>query len=234
MNFKDPGLQIYGGDLFHSLQDVGDRLFCDLPAPTPSRRMYGGASSVAGATLGSLTSMAVFHNASGGCFAPETLIQMADGSNKMITAIRRGDRVWTPSGSATVRALVICGSKNRAQPMTMLKSLVITPWHPVRAKNTTEWKFPADLAGYVDRLISTVYNLVLDSGHIVNADGWEALTLGHGFSEPVAAHEYFGTERVIADLMHQPGWDDGMPKYCNLTTVRDVVTNNIVGWVDDI
>lgn len=224
MNFKDPGLQIYGGDLFHSLQDTGDRLFCDLPPPTPSRRSYGGVAAP--------TSMSVFHNASGGCFAPETLIRRSDDRYAVITDLKRGDSVWTPSGPATVLAVVVCGSKTRAQPMTMLDSLVITPYHPVRRHNG--WQFPADIAGYCDRLISTVYNLVLDSGHIVLADGWEALTLGHGFNEPVAAHSYFGTQRVIDDLKKQPGWADGRPTYKNLKAVKDPDSGIITGWIDDI
>jgi hypothetical protein len=242
MNFKDPGLMIYGGELFHSLQDEGDRVFCDLPPPTPSGRRYDSYGAA-----GSVASMAVFHNASGGCFAPETLIRLPDGRNKMITELKRGDEVWTPAGPAKVEALVVCGSKNRAQPMSMLGSLVITPWHPVRPigpnrinasfsarGNSTAWQYPADIAGYHDRLISTVYNLVLDSGHIVLADGWEALTLGHGFTEPVAAHPYFGTQRVVEDLKKQPGWEIGRPVYRNLKAAKDADTGLIVGWVDDI
>jgi hypothetical protein len=260
MNFKDPGLQIYGGELFHALQDEGDRAFCDLPAPTPTGYRssgYGPGAAGGGATL---TSMAHFHNASAGCFAPETLIRCADGTSKMITDLKRGDQVWTPSGPATIRAVVVCGSSKRAQPMTMLEGLVVTPWHPVRRHSPTNrvsesvsadtdshpvrrraphgvsgtWQFPADIAGYSDRLIPTVYNLVLDSGHVVLADGWEAITLAHGFEEPVAKHEFFGTDRVIQDLMKQPGWDEGRPVYKNLTTIRDAVTGTIIGWKDDV
>jgi hypothetical protein len=234
MNFKDPGLQIYGGELFHALQDEGDRLFCELPPPTPSiTHRYGGSygSGVAGAPI---ASMSIFHNASAGCFAPNTQIRLANGELKEIVNLRRGDIVWTPSGNATVCALVICSSYNRAQPMTMLDGLVITPYHPVRRESTAPWQFPCDIMGFADRLISTVYNLVLDSGHIVNADGWEALTLGHGFTEPVAKHAYFGTQRVIDDLAKQPGWEEGMPCYRNLAARRDPSTDMIIGWYDDI
>ena len=139
--------------------------------------------------------------------------------------------------------------------MRMLNGLVITPWHPVRrwapsgvsASSPTgddahpvrrhsggAWVFPADVAGYVDRLMPTVYNLVLDSGHIVLADGWQALTLGHGFEEPVASHAYFGTQRVIDDLKKQPGWEEGMPRYRNLVATHDPASGLINGWIDDI
>jgi hypothetical protein len=36
-NFKDPGVQVYGGDLFMQTRDVADDVFNDLPAPKPSR-----------------------------------------------------------------------------------------------------------------------------------------------------------------------------------------------------
>merc|ERR1719352_1795925 len=35
-NFKDPGVQHYGGALFGDLRDKADDIFCTLPAPTPS------------------------------------------------------------------------------------------------------------------------------------------------------------------------------------------------------
>ncbi|KAL6047667.1 VWFA domain-containing protein, partial [Balamuthia mandrillaris] len=36
-NFKDPGVQFYGGGLFGALRDQIDDLFCKLPPPKPSR-----------------------------------------------------------------------------------------------------------------------------------------------------------------------------------------------------
>lgn len=36
-NYMDPGLQLYGGTLFRSLRDVGDRIFLSLQQPTKSR-----------------------------------------------------------------------------------------------------------------------------------------------------------------------------------------------------
>jgi len=37
-NFKDPGVQQYGGDLFQNLRDEADDTFLNLPAPTPTVR----------------------------------------------------------------------------------------------------------------------------------------------------------------------------------------------------
>jgi hypothetical protein len=174
--------------------------------------------------------MAVFHNPSGGCFGPETHIQMEDGKGKKITDIGPGDLVATPSGPAMIVALVTCGSMKRSQPMSKIDDLFITPWHPVRVDGT--WRFPADIVGYSDRIMPTVYNLVLDSGHIVYAEGVEACTLGHGFTEPVVAHPFFGTERVIEDLRKLPGWSVGWPTFDNLVAIREADTDMICGWID--
>jgi len=35
-NFKDPGVQLYGGKLFKETQNAIDAIFCELPAPEPS------------------------------------------------------------------------------------------------------------------------------------------------------------------------------------------------------
>jgi len=37
-NFKDPGLQVYGGAAFKAIRDDGDDIFVDLPPPTPTGR----------------------------------------------------------------------------------------------------------------------------------------------------------------------------------------------------
>jgi hypothetical protein len=176
--------------------------------------------------------MSIVHNTSGVGFAAETLIQMADGRNKMIFDLQRGDSVWTPAGAATVRAVVLCRSTNRSQPMSMVNQLVVTPYHPIKYNGV--WRFPADVVGYSDKLIQILYNLVLDSGHVVRADGVEAVTLGHGFTEDIVHHPYFGTEDVISDLMRLPGWSCGRPSFTNLTTIRDPVSNEIVGWREDL
>jgi hypothetical protein len=225
MNFKDPGLQIYGGDMFRQLQDIGDRLFCTLPAPIPSGRAGSAAS------MSASVSMSAFHNASAGCFAADTLIQLANGSEQRIAELGPGTCVATPVGPAHVTALVTCGSQQFSQPMSQLGALAITPWHPVRINGV--WHFPADLVSFRDRPLQVVYNLVLDSGHIVYANGVEACTLAHGFTDsPVIEHPFFGTERVLVDLAQVPGWANGRPTFQNLVAVRDEATGVICGWRD--
>jgi hypothetical protein len=238
LNFKDAGLQIYGGDLFHAIQTEADTAFCTLPAPKPSalpKPVAAAGYYGAAAAYQSPATMVSFHNPSGGCFAGTCQVKMASGRSKAIKDVEPGDGVWTPMGPATVTALVTCGSKARSQPMVQLDRLCITPWHPIinpTVNGNKAWVFPADLVPLQDRLIDTVYNLVLDSGHVVDVEGYECVTLGHGFQAPVVKHEFFGTEAVINDLKKLPGWSVGRPVFKNLVTMRDDASGLIVGWVD--
>ena len=233
MNFKDPGLQIYGSDLFRELQSLGDKAFDDLPPPIPSGQppaAYGGGYTAPVTSLRSLTQS--FNNPSGGCFHGNSGVLMADFLRTPIKDIAPGSLVWTPTGTARVVALVTCNTTNKSQPMSQIDTLSITPWHPIRWKG--EWKLPAEIAFYSERMLQTVYNLVLDSGHIVNVEGFDCVTLAHGFTEPVVAHEFFGTQRVVDDLKKLPGWAEGRPTFTNLVAVKDPVTNVVCEWRDVI
>ena len=235
MNFKDPGLQLYGGDLFHQIQDAGDKAFVGIPAPTPSSKPKPQETFSAGSAYyapAAPVSMANWHNQSGGCFHGDCTVVMADGSRKPIRDVVAGELVSTPKGQATVVALVICGSTKSSQPMVQLENLSITPWHPIHIAG--EWCFPAQIAPYTSRPIKTVYNLVLSDHHIVYVEGYQCCTLGHGFKGPIIEHEFFGTQRVIECLKKQPGWDVGRPTFTNLVAVRDPVSKGIVDWVDAI
>jgi hypothetical protein len=116
--------------------------------------------------------------------------------------------------------------------MTQMGKLSITPWHPVRLSGV--WYFPADLASYSDRLCQTVYNLVLDRHHIVSVEGFDCVTLGHDFKEPVVAHPFFGSEAVINDLRLLPGWSVGLPVFDNLVALKSAETGMINGWINVI
>jgi hypothetical protein len=61
-NFKDPGVQHYGGELFRKLRDEADEIFCKLPAPKPTARSYGYSGGASAAPV----SMAAYHDACAG------------------------------------------------------------------------------------------------------------------------------------------------------------------------
>jgi hypothetical protein len=228
MNFKDPGLQIYGGALFHETQTKAEEIFGALPPPIPSAQKR--ENVIGGGVYSTPASMSVFHNQSGGCFQGDCNVKLTDGSAIPIKEIQPGYSVWTPAGPAKVIALVTCGSKKKSQPMSQINKLCITPWHPILKDD--QWVFPGSIALYSERLVSTVYNLVLDKGHIVSVEGVLCCTLGHGFKGPVIEHSFFGTSAVIDCLKGVDGWSVGRPTFKNLTTIRST-NGTILMWKDE-
>jgi Hint-domain len=48
-----------------------------------------------------------------------------------------------------------------------------------------------------------VYNIILDSIHQVNINGIECVTLGHLKKGENVEHPYFGSSKVISDLLRK-------------------------------
>ena len=225
VNFKDGALQFFSGDAFKAIQEEGNDIFDNLPAPVPTAGAGGGGGWYGGATAVSTISlsMGTFNNAGGTCWDHWTLIRMEDGGHKYMKDIVAGERVW---GGHRIRA-VVRTVVNARVPMVRLGGnfggALITPWHPVRRLGaegaTGPWQFPAEVEGLsaTELPINFYYNMVLESGHTVQfgtgegEDVWEACTLGHGFTDgPVITHPYFGTEAVICDLEDARGWSEGL------------------------
>jgi len=220
MNFKDPGLKIFETPQFLAHQAAGDAAFARIPPPPVVRR---------GHVDYSVTVSSAFNNSSGSCFEGSMPVLMADGSTMAIQDIRRGMHVY---GTATVIHAVKFNIYAPSQPMVQLTPNVsVTPWHPCRLTGSNNnWSFPANLVQYAARPLQTVYNLVLDQGHIITADGYDFVTLGHGFTESPLAHPFFGTQACVKALEAQPGADVGRPEYKNCVAIKE--SGLIVRWVD--
>ena len=94
-NFKDPGVQHYGqGELFNSIRDDMDSIFCGLPASIPTSANTGYDTSTAPPI-----DMSVFNDASGPCFHGSCTVKLFDGSMKFVKDIQRGDRLYPHGGS---------------------------------------------------------------------------------------------------------------------------------------
>jgi Mg-chelatase subunit ChlD len=219
VNFKDAALQHFAGDLFRHIQDKGNDLFDNLPAPRPSCSYYGsgGSAAAAGGAAGGgavPTNMAGFNTASGGCWMGWCKIQMDDGTWKLTHQLVRGDVVRGGHRIACVVRTRLVGP----MPMMVGESLAITPWHPVRLAlaNMSEWVFPCQEAAALglretNEFCHYIYNLVLESGHYVRIGNYDVCTLGHYFQDnDVIRHPYFGTGRVIRDVMAKDGWVNGL------------------------
>ena len=61
-----------------------------------------------------------------------------------------------------------------------------------------------------DFLYTKLYNLILENYHVVIIGGTPCITLGHGFTDGILNHPYFGTNKIIDDLMTRPDYNTGI------------------------
>ena len=227
VNFKDQAVQRFSSLRFKEIQSQGNEIFAQLPPPIPQGHTAASFANVVATTNFSMTA---FNTADGGCFNGENTVRMWDGgycegsnsdpeqTNAEKTSRRyqfvnecvKGDLVWTPSGPASIVAVV---RRKVGRSIKMCKfpgGLHITPWHPVRPSGQMPWVFPCLWLGKVAMYhMDHFYDFVLDKYHVVEINNMEVITLGHGFQEPVAKHEFYGTEKVIEDLKQVKGWEIG-------------------------
>ncbi len=231
-NFKDPGLQFYGGEKFNIIRDVADDIFNNLPPPKPTnpKPNYRGGAVYRSLSLNNDNSlMRSYNNSGGGCIVGECNVLMNDKTLKLVKDIRKGDKIFV---SENIFATVLCCVKTRINYGSKYKiskfdsGLMITPWHPVKINN--EWKFPEMLfeSEYSD--VKEVFNFVLDKHHIMIINNIECVTLGHGITDnEVVNHEFFGTNKVINCLKNFNGYNDGFVELTNEMFIKNPKTNKI-------
>ena len=219
-NFRDPGLQRYGGSLFREVRDDADDLFVKLPPPTPS--------ATRGATRGATRSaapvdMSRYNVASGPCFSGQGQVLRTDGTTVRVDAVQRGDAVWTPQGPGQVRCVLETRAAQGFALTTLPDSgLEVTPYHPVRVAvaDADAWAFPCTVDGattthapHCTAVYSFLVERVGSEGRWADAmciDGVTVVTLAHGLTDDaVVRHPYYGTEAVVSDLCAAWGWTDG-------------------------
>jgi Mg-chelatase subunit ChlD len=233
-NFKDSSVQKYGGRLFKELQDYANDIFCKIDPPTPSlaaRYQFNPAYNTPAYAPSAL--IAQISSSSIGCFDGNSMIEIADGTKVPVKNVQPGTMVYTPFGHAQVKVAIKIRVPNGKTDLVKVNDMLITPWHPIRANGT--WVFPKEHSPdtYGTHDCDFVYNLVLDSIHIVNINGVGVCTLAHGFTGPVIEHDFFGTHKVLDDLKKMPGWSTGQIYIDNSRFTYDSNTGTVNGWVDD-
>jgi len=234
-NFKDPGVQHYGGDLFKTIRSLGDQVFLSLPPPTPSKPVYSGSSSSYGGGYSShsshsapLQSMSSYYSNSVPCFAGQCTVLMGNGSLSLVQSIKKGDIVMTQHGASKVVCVVKTHCFNNQTELVEFPSgLIITPWHPIRLNN--KWIFPANIQKPSIQPCEAVYSFILTSGHTMYINEIECCTLGHNMTGPIISHSYLGTNAVLDDLSKTSGFPSGLIELHAGCLQRDKQTNLISG-----
>mmetsp|Transcript_16662 Transcript_16662/g.27621 ORF Transcript_16662/g.27621 Transcript_16662/m.27621 type:complete len:734 (-) Transcript_16662:218-2419(-) len=201
-NFKDPGVQIYSTEKFSAIRDTSEEIFCKLPPPAPSRPLTRNYAPV--------RSMSNYYQSSGPCFA-RGAATLANGAQVDISELRSGDVVESSDGLVRVKCIVKTFCKNGVQELVELDGeVLVTKYHPIRAPESAQWSFPNDLAAASEIECDAVYSFVLDEGDFLQIGPYQGIALGHGItSDPVAEHNYLGTEKVLSDLAEMDGWSEG-------------------------
>lgn len=248
-NFKDPGVQSYGGTTFEIIRNRLDDIFDNMEAPTPSGRTSRSRSlnQMSRAGINSTTSASSFYSAppgpirmstyrdsSGPCFSGNSLVEMADGSNKLVGEVVKGDYVKTNAGNARVVCVMETAFDKQNAPLVHLaENLWITEWHPVRMNG--KWQFPARLMTPATMPCSAVFSFLLEQGHSsMYIGGVECITLAHEITgDPVASHSFYGSRHsggVYESLSKMHGFGKGhVVLKGGACVIRDSTTHLVCG-----
>jgi len=237
-NFKDAGVQHYGGDLFNQVRDEADEIFLKLPPPKPlltQRRSSTTTTTTAAAPARPPPQdMAAFHDRNAGCFAGDSLVLMADGTERRASDVRKGDVLAVPLEGRVGAGEVLCAiwtrpAAGRLPLVTLGSDLRITPYHPICLDG--EWKFPLEVAEVEEGACDVVCTFLLkDGGSAVVVHGIACATLGHGLTAGAAKHAYYGSwQAVHDDLKRFPSYASGIVELSPSSVLRDPVTGQVCG-----
>jgi hypothetical protein len=141
---------------------------------------------------------------SSSCFAPDTLVVLADGTNKRIDEIRAGDEVLSPSGSGTTRSprrvAFVSKPGRKGRPLYRFKGSAVefTSTHPItRSFGSEEKHGGAPTLAFVDPGLAHALN---PSWGAFEVHGIKPSSLELCFSRPQPGPE----ESILCDLVFEP------------------------------
>ena len=232
ITFKELSPQHYNSNEFKLEQSRIEQIFCDLPAPLASNQVNqvnhsyntrGGSPQVTPVTQ--VVSMRSYYTQDGGCFDGNGFVKMYNITTrniyyKKVNEVIKGDYIYCPI-NLTKYAMVTCIVRlkvNKKIMMCKYNEMLITVYHPIY--HNEKWIFPIDICQPEFAKIDYMYDFVLDSGHVVNINDNQVITLGHGYNfNDVVTHEYFG-DKIINDLEIHPGWKSGYIQLDNYKFLR--------------
>ena len=237
-NFKDPAC-MFGGNVFDTIVDKASDIFDSLPPATPSNLNQLASSTRSGYYAVNLSpapvNMSMYNDPMGGCFTGDAKILLSDNTQKFVKDLKKGDTVislvdpYNPN-KGTTTAKVICILKTitngKSNLVTTPNGLKITPWHPIISHGL--WSYPSNLYNTKVENCNEVYTILLDSYHTFYLNGNWVIGLGHNYMLGILYHEYFGTNKIISDLIKHPEWETGIVTISYKQFVRDYITNEII------
>lgn len=217
-NFKDPGVQNYSDSNFEKYQEEMEEIFTKLPPPTPSKKV-----------LPKDFSMNTYYSSNNPCYSPECMTMLENGKKISVGDLKKGMIVKTPKGPAQVRLVIVSKVKNHETLMCHFdKGLKITPYHPIIYQS--KWTYPCKVIEPIPTRTPVVVSVVLNKYHILTINQIDTITMGHDIKDPIVAHPFFGSDKVIKELSKHPTFDSGEVILPENSIKRDSNTNMVIGF----
>jgi len=228
-NFKDKGILNFKCRMFNKQCDEISTVFEAIPPPKPDivRPVVtrGGGRGVY-QTHAPLRSMSVYNNSGGGCCTGDSIIKTLElGGYARVDGVGKGDRVISYDYEINdyIETKIVCVIKTECyegkELLTIISNdnnpdLKITPYHPI-LKNDKKWVFPINHPNkFITKVMDCdyIYTFVTENRKPIIVNGNIYTTLGHNIEAEIVSHPYFGTNKVIDDLIKMDGWDYGLIK----------------------
>ena len=234
-NFKDAGVQFYGGTLFNSLQESFEKIFLSIPPPvarvSTSSYTRSYSSSYSAPVVATPVDMNRFYDRGGSCFHGSCLVLMKDKTTKLLNMLKKGDETFTGIVECIVRTKCLNNEMQYCETDTGLK---VTKYHPIKINN--KFIFPVDHYNYNIYESNFMYSVVMQKVNYIRPstiviNDIECITLGHGIlNDSIAEHEFFGTEKVINSLKSSKNWSSGLITFNSGLELfkRDFDTNKVI------
>ena len=233
-NFKDDAC-LFGGDVFNLIVDQASDIFDSLPPPVPSfQPQLSRFGSTRVSTPRTTVNMSMYNNIGGGCFTGDAKILLADKTLKMVKDLKKNDQVVSLIDPYNLNkgftfARVVCVLKTITSGSTNLvtteRGLKITPWHPIVSHGV--WCYPHTIHETNIEGCNEVYTILLDRYHTFNLNGSWVIGIGHNYMVGILAHDYFGTNKIVKDIMNHKDWLTGLVTINFKQFVRDPITQEI-------
>lgn len=245
-NFKDEGC-MFGGEVFEAIVDKSSDIFNNIEPPKPSLVVHSSAPSSGNIFYRSLSSlsapisMASYNDPRGGCVDAYCTIAMFNGTSKLLKDVQKFDIIKSiDNNNKVVGAKVLCVVETMIESgfreYTCVNGVLITPWHPIKYGlygKKEDWIFPGEYFSTYSLPSTSMITLVLENHHIMFISGLKCITLGHNFNHhPKLSHPYYGTAKVIENLMTNfpEDYANGRIKV-NSTSIKPQITSNITQHV---
>ena len=261
VNFKDLAIQHFAGDLFQTIQEDGNDLFCSLPPPVPSTRNFNDYNSYLTSGYQQLSQNPNLNSLMGTTIR-NPLNHQYDPNDIARTTIRHPNMsiLNLRGGGCFLGHCIVSMSNNQQKQVQHVQkgdilandfrvlAIIRTKVHneiqictmPGGLEITpwhpvrlidTEWLFPNKVGIINERYIDYVYDFVLENGHYAQINGWDVVTLGHCFKDNPAVAHPYFGTKRVIDDLKQ---NSGWEKGFIELDIKNAQRNVETGFISKI